>query len=156
MPAKSLNELIAWLKANPNKASEGVTASGTHAAAAIFQKETGTRFQFIPYRGASPAIQDLLAGQIDLVWESPLHLPQVRAGYIKAYAVTSKTRLATAPNIPTVDEAGLPALLYSAWYGPFAPKASPRDAMAKLNAALTNALDDPAVLQRLRRRAFRV
>jgi tripartite-type tricarboxylate transporter receptor subunit TctC len=149
LPPKDLNELIAWLKANPDKASDGVTAAGTHATAALFQKDTGTHFQFIPYRGAPPAMQDLMGGQIDLVWESPLHLPQVRAGNIKAYAVTSKNRLPAAPDIPTVAEAGLPSLEYSAWYGLFAPKGTPRDVIAKLNLALTNALADPAVVKRL-------
>jgi tripartite-type tricarboxylate transporter receptor subunit TctC len=94
-------------------------------------------------------MQDLLGGQIDLVWESPLHIPQVRAGNIKAYAVTSSTRLATAPDIPTVVEAGLPSLLYSAWYGIFAPKGAPQDVIAKLNVASRNAMADPAVVQRL-------
>jgi tripartite-type tricarboxylate transporter receptor subunit TctC len=149
MLANDLYGLIAWLKANPDKASQGITAVGTHLAGAVFQKETGTRFQFVPYRGAPGAIQDLLAGQIDLVWESPLHLPQVHAGSIKAFAVTSKTRLIAAPEIPTVDEAGFPSLGYSAWFAFFAPKGTPKEVIGKLNTAVGIALDDPAVLHRL-------
>jgi tripartite-type tricarboxylate transporter receptor subunit TctC len=90
-----------------------------------------------------------LAGQIDLVWESPLHLPQVHAGSIKAFAVTSKTRLIAAPEIPTVDEAGFPSLGYSAWFAFFAPKGTPKEVIGKLNTAVGIALDDPAVLRRL-------
>jgi tripartite-type tricarboxylate transporter receptor subunit TctC len=113
-PAKSLNELIAWLKANPGKASQGTAGVGSpaHVSGAYFQKETGTRFQFVPYRGAAPAMQDLIAGQIDLMFDQALNsLPHVRGGKIKAYAVTANTRLASAPEIPTVDEAGLPGFL---------------------------------------------
>jgi tripartite-type tricarboxylate transporter receptor subunit TctC len=110
-PAKNLNELIAWLTANPGKASQGTAGVGSpaHVSGAYFQKETGTHFQFVPYRGAAPAMQDLIAGQIDLMFDQALNsLPHVRGGKIKAYAVTANTRLASAPEIPTVDEAGLP------------------------------------------------
>ena len=109
MPASNLQELIAWLKANPDKASAGIAGIGAtgHITGISFQKETGTRFQFVPYRGNGPALQDLVAGQIDLMIEpSSNFLPQVRAGTIKAYAVTSRTCLAAAPTIPTADEAG--------------------------------------------------
>jgi len=149
MPAKDMKELIAWLNANPDKASQGTSSAGTHAVGALFQKETGTRFQFVPYRGAAPAIQDLVAGQIDLVIETTVHLPQVRAGSIKAYAVTTKTRLPVAPDIPTVGEAGLPGLSVTSWYGLFAPKGTPKEVIGKLHAAVVDALDDPAIRQRL-------
>jgi tripartite-type tricarboxylate transporter receptor subunit TctC len=109
-PANDLKSLVAWLKANPNKASWGHAGTGnfTHVVGVLFQKETGTRFQFVPYRGAGPAIQDLIAGHIDMMTTDPASaLPQVRAGTIKAYAVTGKSRIPSAPNIPTAGEAGL-------------------------------------------------
>jgi tripartite-type tricarboxylate transporter receptor subunit TctC len=120
MPANDLNELIAWLKANPNKASAGLLTAGYRLAAAFFQKETGTHFAPVPYRGAAPALQDLVAGQIDLLFTGPNQLPLVRAGSIKAYAVSSDMRMAVAPDIPTFAEMGWPTLSYSAWYGLFA------------------------------------
>jgi tripartite-type tricarboxylate transporter receptor subunit TctC len=148
MPAKDLNDLIAWLKANPNKASVGITAVGPRLVAAIFHKETGTDFSLVPYRGIAPAMQDLAAGQIDLLIGTPDQLPLMRAGSIKAYAVTSVSRLALAPDIPTFAEIGLSALLWSPWYGLFAPKGTPSDMVAKLNAAAVEALADPAVRRR--------
>src|SRR5215831_10343119 len=101
MPAKDLNELIAWLKANPNKASAGLASSFIRLQTAFFQKQTGTQFTFVPYRGTAPAIQDLVGGQIDLLFNAPDPLPLVRAGSIRAYAVTSDTRMSLAPDIPT-------------------------------------------------------
>jgi tripartite-type tricarboxylate transporter receptor subunit TctC len=151
-PAKSLNELITWLKANPDKASEGTAGVGSpaHVSGAYFQKETGTRFQFIPYRGAAPAMQDLVAGQIDLMFDQAVNsLPHVRSGKIKAYAVTASTRLASAPEIPTVDEAGLSGFYISIWSGMWAPKGTPKDVVAKLNAAVVDALTHPTVRQQL-------
>jgi tripartite-type tricarboxylate transporter receptor subunit TctC len=148
MPGNDLTELIAWLKANPDKASHATATAGLHALGALFQKETGTRFQFVPYRGEAPATQDLIAGQIDLMWNSSNNLTQVRAGSIKAYVVTSKTRLTIAPDIPTADEAGLPGLSFSSWYGLFAPKGTPKNITDNLNAAAVGALADPAVRQR--------
>jgi tripartite-type tricarboxylate transporter receptor subunit TctC len=109
MPAKGLNELIAWLRANPGKASVGIPAASARLLAALFQKETRTQFTLVPYRGGPPALQDLVAGQIDLVY-----LPLMRAGSIKAYAVTSDARLVLAPDIPTFAEMGMPALSFSA------------------------------------------
>src|SRR5258708_6716871 len=120
IPAKDLNELIAWLKANPNKASAGVAAAGQRLDAAFFQKETGTHFALVPYHGTAPAVQDLMAGQIDLFYGTPDQLPLMRAGSIKAYAVTSDMRMAVAPDIPTFAEMGRPALSRSFWYGLFA------------------------------------
>jgi tripartite-type tricarboxylate transporter receptor subunit TctC len=144
IPANDLRELIAWLKANPNKASAGIAAISFRLVAAFFQKETGTQFTLVPYRGAPPAMQDLTAGQIDMLFNAPVQLPLVRAGSTKAYAVTGDARLAAAPDIPTVGEMGLPALFYSGWYGLFAPKGTPRDVIGKLNAAAAEALADPA------------
>jgi tripartite-type tricarboxylate transporter receptor subunit TctC len=149
MPAETLNELITWFKANPDKASMGVTTTGLRLFAALFQKETGTRFAIVPYRGSAPALQDLVAGQIDLLLGGLDALPQIRAGSIKAYAVTSDTRSAIAPDIPTVGEVGLSSLLWTFWYGLFAPKGTPRHIIDRLNAAAIEALSDPAVQSRL-------
>jgi tripartite-type tricarboxylate transporter receptor subunit TctC len=145
------HELITWLKANPNKASAAVTTSGNRLLAMVFQKETETQFVLVPYRGNAPAMQDLVAGHIDLIfYDTPgSSLPLVRAGSIKAYAVTSDTRLAAAPDIPTFAEMGLPALSFSGWFGLFAPRGTPRDIIDKLNAAAVEALADPAVRARL-------
>jgi tripartite-type tricarboxylate transporter receptor subunit TctC len=126
----------------------GITGSVFRLLAAFFQKETGTHFTLVPYRGGAPAIQDLVAGQIDLYFGTLVFIPQVRAGTIKAYAVTSDTRLAAAPDIPTFGETGLPTLSWTAWYGLFAPKGTPRDIIGKLNAAAVGALADPAVRSR--------
>jgi len=149
VPAKDLKELIAWLKANPNKASAGVTAVGYCLLAAFFQKETGTQFALVPYRGVPPAVQDLAAGQIDLWFGTADQLPLVRAGSIKAYALASDARMAVAPDIPTFGEMGLPTVSFSAWVGLFAPKGTPKEIIGKLNAAAVEALADPAVRSRL-------
>jgi tripartite-type tricarboxylate transporter receptor subunit TctC len=148
-PAKDVNELIGWLKANPGKASMGVMTVGNRLVAVFFQKETGTQFALVPYRGSAPAVQDLLAGQIDLLFGTPDQLPLVRAGSIKAYAVTSDTRSALAPDIPTVGEMGLPALLFISWYALFAPKGTPSAIIGRLNAAAVDVLSDPEVRSRL-------
>ena len=151
IPADDLKGLIAWLKANPDKASQGTSGVGSagHVAGVFFQSMTGTRFQFVPYRGLAPAMQDLVAGQIDMMIDIPASsLPQLRDGRIKAYAITAPARLASAPEIPTVDEAGLPGLYVSVWYALWAPKATPMDIVAKLNAALVETLAEPAVSQR--------
>jgi tripartite-type tricarboxylate transporter receptor subunit TctC len=151
MQANDLKGLIDWLKANPDKASQGHPGLGStpHLMGIQFQKLTGTRYQFVPYRGAAPAMQDLVAGQIDIMFiRAENSLPQVRAGTIKAYAVMDKGRLASAPDIPTADEAALPGFYDSMWYGLFAPKGTPREIIAKLNAAVVHALTDPMVRQR--------
>ncbi|HET7766696.1 MAG TPA: tripartite tricarboxylate transporter substrate-binding protein [Burkholderiales bacterium] len=151
-PAKDLKELIGWLKANPDKASVGTAGvgSGSHMGGVYFQSATGVKVQYIPYKGTGPAMQDLLAGRIDMIVDQASNsLPQVRAGKIKAFAVTAKNRLAAAPEIPTVDEAGLPGLYVSVWFGIWAPKGTPRDIVAKLNAAMQSSLADPATRQRL-------
>jgi tripartite-type tricarboxylate transporter receptor subunit TctC len=151
MPPKDLRELITWLKANPNKASAGVGNIGVRLLAAFFQKETETQFTVVPYRGLPAAVQDLAGGQIDLFWGTPdlLSLNLVRAGTIKAYAVTSSTRLTLAPDIPTFAEMGFPTLSYADWFGLFAPKGTPRDIIGKLNPAVVEALADSMVRTRL-------
>jgi tripartite-type tricarboxylate transporter receptor subunit TctC len=152
LPASDLRGLIGWLKANPDKATEGTAGAGSpqHVGGVFFQNLTGTRFQFVPYRGAAPAMQDLLAGHIDLIIDDPTNsLPQLRSGKIKAFAVTAPSRLAAAPDIPTVDEAGLPGFYFSRWHALWAPHGTPRDVVARLNAALVSALADPAVRAKL-------
>jgi tripartite-type tricarboxylate transporter receptor subunit TctC len=152
LPPTDLKGLIAWLKANPGKASAGTTGAGGvgHVIGIFFQKETGTQFEFVPYRGLAPAMQDLVAGQIDIMFDTSANsLPQVRAGTVKVYAIASKQRLASAPTIPTADEAGLPGFYASNWRGLWAPKGTPKDVIAKLNAAVVHALADPNVKQRL-------
>jgi tripartite-type tricarboxylate transporter receptor subunit TctC len=150
VPAGNLTELIAWLKANPGRASQGTAGAGTHVSGAFFQNLSGTSFTFVPYRGAAPAIQDLIAGNIDLMFDQVSNaLPQVRAGNIKAFAVTARTRLALAPEIPSVDEAGLPGFYISLWNAIWAPKGTPKDIIAKLNAAVMQSLTDPKVRQQL-------
>jgi tripartite-type tricarboxylate transporter receptor subunit TctC len=151
-PAKDLNELIAWLKANPGRASQGTAGVGSpaHVSGAYFQKETGTHFQSVPYRGAAPAMQDLISGQIDLMFDQALNsLPHVRGSKIKAYAVTANSRLVSAPEIPTVDEAGLPGFYISVWSGMWAPKGTSKAVIAKLNAAVVDALGHQAVREQL-------
>jgi tripartite-type tricarboxylate transporter receptor subunit TctC len=149
MPAKDLNELIAWLKANPNRASMGTGSTNARVVTAFLQKETGTQLTVVPYRGFTPSMQDLIAGQIDLLFEAPNGLSLVQAGSVKAYAVTSDTRLTLAPDIPIVGELGLPALSFPNWFGLFAPRRTPRDMIGKLKAATVEALADRAVQSRL-------
>jgi tripartite-type tricarboxylate transporter receptor subunit TctC len=150
IPANNLGELIAWLRANPAKASAGTYSVGGRLLTVLFQKETGTRFTIVPYRGGAPVLQDLVSGQIDLfLVGTPADLPLMRAGNIKALAVTSDMRLAAAPEIPTVAELNLPALSISSWMGLFAPKGTPRDIVTRLNAAVVDTLADHAVRSRL-------
>jgi tripartite-type tricarboxylate transporter receptor subunit TctC len=152
LPADDLKGLIAWLKANPDKASLGIgtTASIMQIASILFQKETGTRFGFVPYRGGAPTLQDLVAGQIDMAILDPTtSLAQVRVGRVKAFAVTAAIRLSSAPDIPTVDEAGLPGFYVSLWHGLWAPKQTPPNIIGKLNAAVGVALADPGLRARL-------
>jgi tripartite-type tricarboxylate transporter receptor subunit TctC len=153
LPAASLKELIAWLKANPDKATQGTAGpgSGQHVSGVYFQNVTGTQFQFVPYRaGSSEIMRDLVAGHIDLTFDQAITaLPHVRSGQVKAYAVTSNNRLAAAPDIPTVDEAGAPGVYISTWYGMWVPKGTPPDVIRKLTTAAMAALADPAVRERL-------
>ena len=151
MPANDLKGVIAWLKANSDKASAGTAGVGSpgHIFGILFQSATGTRFQFVPYRGTAPAMQDLVAGQIDMMIDNPTNsLPQVRAGSIKAHAVMAKSRLAIAPDIPTADEAGLSGFYLSHWHALWAPKGTPRNVIDRLNAAVVDALADPVVRSR--------
>jgi tripartite-type tricarboxylate transporter receptor subunit TctC len=150
LAAKDLPELIAWLNASPNKASVAVITAGIRLLATYFQKQTGTQFALVPYRGTAPAMQDLVAGQIDLLFDTArTSLPLVRAGSVKAYAVTGDMRLTVAPDIPTFAEMGLPLLSYIEWAGLFASKGTPREIIGKLNAAAVEALADSAVRARV-------
>ena len=152
VPATSANELIAWLKANPGKATAGFVGAGTasHICGIHFQNTTGTRFQFAPYRSGAPAYSDLVAGHIDLMCaESSATLPHVRSGKLKAYAVLAKTRWFGAPDVPSVDEVGLPGLYLSFWQGLWAPRGTPKDVVARINAVVVDTFSDPAVRQRL-------
>ena len=159
IPANDLKELIAWLKANPDKASMGTVGAGSpgHLLGLLLQQETGTRFGLVAYRGAAPQTQDLVAGQIDMGIANPATaLPHVQAGSIKAFAVTAKNRLAVAPDIPSVDEAGLPGLYFSLWAGLFAPKGTPRDIIDKLNSAAVDTLSDPNMRHKLAAQGFEI
>jgi tripartite-type tricarboxylate transporter receptor subunit TctC len=153
LPVNDARELIAWLKANPGKATAGTIGAGSpsHVGGAFFQRETGTSFQFVPYRGAALAIQDLIAGQIDLRFaaEASQNLPYLRGGGIKAFAVMAKTRWPGAPEVPTIDEVGLPGLYISLWNGLWVPKGTPAPVIDKLNAAVVDALADPALRARV-------
>ncbi|MFZ0422177.1 MAG: tripartite tricarboxylate transporter substrate-binding protein [Xanthobacteraceae bacterium] len=152
LPVKNLKELIAWLKENPGKASVGIPGAGStgNLAGISFQKATGTSFQFVPYRGDGPAVQDMMAGQIDMMIEpSSNFTAQVQAGTIRAIAVPAKSRLLSLPEVPTTDEAGLPGFYASIWFGLWAPKGTPSDILAKLNAATVTALKDPAMKDKL-------
>jgi tripartite-type tricarboxylate transporter receptor subunit TctC len=157
LPASDLKGLIAWLKANGDKATQGITGAGTalHIAGVSFKKETGTTHPFVSYKGGAPAIQDLVAGQIDFMIDIAANaLPQVKAGNLRAYAVTARERMGAAPDIPTVDEAGLPGLHVSIWYALWAPKGTPKDAISKLNGAVVGALADAGVRKRLAELGF--
>ena len=150
VPAKDLRELIAWLKPNPGKVSVGMASMSHRVAAVYFQNNTGARFVFVPYRGAGPAMQDLVSRQIDMMFDQAANsLPQLRNGTIKAYAVTAKERLASAPDVPTVDEAGLPGFYIAVWTALWAPAGTPAPVIAKLNASVVDALGNPAVRSRL-------
>jgi tripartite-type tricarboxylate transporter receptor subunit TctC len=152
MPASDLKQLIDWLKVNPNIAVQGTAGPGSveHIAGVFFQKETATEFGFVPYRGGGQLMQDLVAGQIDLlIGVTAISLPQVLAGNVKAYAVTARKRLAAAPDIPTVDEAGLKGFYVSSWHGLWAPKNTPPYVIAKLNAAVADTLADSIVQKRM-------
>jgi tripartite-type tricarboxylate transporter receptor subunit TctC len=153
LPASNLAELIAWLKANPGKATSGTIGAGSpsHVLGVLFKTKTGTQFEFVPYRGATPAMQDLIAGQIDLRFgsEASQTLPYLHSKAIKAFAILGQTRWSAAPDIPTIDEAGVPGLHLPFWNGMWAPGGTPADIIARLNAAVRRALGDPAIQQRL-------
>ncbi len=152
VPAKDLKELVAYLKANPDKVSGGTAGmgSGSHIGVLAFFAATGTNYQLVPYRGTGPAAQDLMANQIQImIDQSSNSLPHVRAGKIRAYAVTAKQRNAAAPDIPTTAEAGFPGIEVAIWHGLWAPKGTPPEIINKLNAAAVVALKDPEVRRRL-------
>jgi tripartite-type tricarboxylate transporter receptor subunit TctC len=152
LAAKDLKELIAWLKASDGKATAGTAGagSGSHIAGVYLQSAAGLRLQFVPYRGTAPALNDLVAGQIDLIVDQASNsMQQIRAGRIRAYAVTAKSRIPAAPDIPSVDEAGLPGFHMTLWSGLWVPKGTPKDVIARLNAAVVDALADASVKQRL-------
>jgi len=152
VPAKNLKELMAWLKANHAQVAQGHNGSGggQHLCGLELQRITGASWQFVPYRGAAPALQDVVGGRIDVMCPSPASsLAMVQSGLLRAYAVTGQTRLASAPDIPTADEAGFPQLHISVWGGLFVPKGTPQSVIARLNSAATTALADPAVRRQL-------
>ncbi|HUD89341.1 MAG TPA: tripartite tricarboxylate transporter substrate-binding protein [Xanthobacteraceae bacterium] len=150
VPADDLKGLVAWLKSSPEPALQGAAGGTDQVAGYLLEQQTGTRLQFVNYRGLAPAMQDLVAGRIDLLFDQPSDaLPQIQSGNIKVYAVTAKSRLSIAPDIPTVDEAGLPGLYVTPWHSLWVPHGTPRDVIATLNAAAMDALADPAVRQRL-------
>jgi len=159
MPANNLKELVAWLKANPGKAYQGSAGVGSmgHLGGVYFQNISGTRLQHVPYRGSAPAMQELVAGQIDMMIDAPVMiLPQLRAGTIKAFAVLAKSRLVQAPDIPTADEAGLPGFHVSNWFGLWAPRGTAKDIVGRLNAAAVSSLADPAARQKLADLGFEI
>jgi tripartite-type tricarboxylate transporter receptor subunit TctC len=152
LPPKDARELIAWLRANPDKASAATVGAGSaaHVCLLYFQQKTGTRFQLVPYRGGAPVMQDLMAGQIDLFCaEASQTLTFLRSHAIKAYAVMSKARWPAAPDVPTMDEVGAPGLYISFWNGLWVPNGTPKDVVAKLDAAVVETLADPSVRGRL-------
>ncbi len=152
LPASNLKELVAWVKARPDAVNVGTAGAGssTHIAGVYFQNEVGAKLAFIPYKGTGPAMQDLLGGQIDMMVDQLSNsLPQVRGGKIKGYAITAKERSGAAPEIPTVDEAGLPGLHIAIWYGLWAPRGTPKEAISRLNAAVVAALADGPTREKL-------
>jgi tripartite-type tricarboxylate transporter receptor subunit TctC len=151
LPAKDLQELIAWMKANPGKATAGSVGVGgpPDIAAVFFQKQTGTSLQLVPYRGGAPLLQDLVAGQIDLTFgQAPNYLAYVRDGRLRPYAVLAAKRWWAMPEVPTMDEAGVPGFHASFWHGLWVPRATPTAVIATLNAAVREALADPALRRR--------
>src|SRR5262245_29467878 len=149
LPANGLKELVAWMKANPGKITFVNQNAAAHVTGILFEQATGQKVQFIPYRGAGPAMTDLISGQVDLlVVQAAVALPQVRAGTIKAIANLSPSRSPALPDIPTSDEEGVRGLYMSGWFGFFAPKGTPKDVIAKLNAAMVEVLADPAIRKR--------
>ncbi len=152
VPAQNLKELVAWIKANPGKVTAGTagSGSGSHVGGIYFANSIGANLTFVPYKGTGPAMQDLVGGQIDIMFDQAVTaLAQVRGGRIRAFAVTAKDRLAAAPDIPTVDEAGAPGVHISIWHALWVPRGTPKEAVGRLNAAIVESLADPAVRKRL-------
>jgi tripartite-type tricarboxylate transporter receptor subunit TctC len=149
LQANSLRELVAWMKANPGEAKFVNQNAAAQVTGILMEKATGTKVNYIPYRGAGPAMTDLISGQVDLlVVQAAVSLPQMRAGTIKAIANLSPQRSPSMPDIPTSDESGIPGLYMSGWFGFFGPKGMPRDVVDKLNGAMVAALADPAIKAR--------
>jgi tripartite-type tricarboxylate transporter receptor subunit TctC len=149
LPAGNLAELVTWMKANPGKINFVNQNAAANVTGVLFENLTGQKVQFIPYRGAGPAMTDLISGTVDLlVVQGAVALPQIRGGKIKALANLSPQRSASMPDIPTADETGVPGLYMSGWFGFFAPKGTPKDIIARLNAATVEALADPALQKR--------
>jgi tripartite-type tricarboxylate transporter receptor subunit TctC len=149
LPADDLKGLVAWMKANPGKITFVNQNAAAQVSGILFEQATGQKVQFIPYRGAGPAMTDLISGQVDLlVVQAAVALPQVQAGTVKAIANLSPRRSSAVPDIPTSDESGVPGLYMSGWFGFFAPKGTPKDVIAKLNGAMVEALADPAIRKR--------
>jgi tripartite-type tricarboxylate transporter receptor subunit TctC len=152
VPAKSLKELLAWLKSRPSPATAGTAGagSGSHIAGLYFENVSGIKLQYVPYRGTAPALNDLVAGQIDIIIDQTSNsINQVRGGNIRAYAITADKRIESAPDVPTVDEAGLPGFHMTLWSGLWVPKGTPKEIVDKLNTAAVDALNDPAVRKQL-------
>jgi tripartite-type tricarboxylate transporter receptor subunit TctC len=152
VPAKTLKELLDWLKSRPSPAATGTAGagSGSHVAGLAFEAATGIKLQYVPYRGTGPAMNDLVAGQIDMIVDQTSNsIQQVRAGNIRAYAIVDSKRVASAPDIPTTDEAGLPGFHMTLWSGMWVPKGTPKDVITKLNASVVEALNDPGVRKQL-------
>jgi len=159
IPASNLNEFIAWLKANPDKAIFGTAGAGSppHLLGVLLQKETGTQFKLVQYRGGTPAMQDIVGGHIDGIFISvTAALPQMVSGTVKALGVTAKKRTPAAPEIPTMGEAGLHEFYFSIWEGLFAPKGTPRTVIERLSAAVVNTLGDPSVRQKLETQGYEI
>jgi len=151
-PARDIKELVAWLRANPDKATAATVgaAGGAQVSSIYFQNEIGTKLRFVPYRGGGPAVQDMVAGRVDLMLDQAANaLGPVQAGTIRAYAVMAKERWAALPEVPSIDESGVPGLYVSYWHAMWAPKGTPKDQIGKLNAAVMRALGDAGVKQRL-------
>ena len=159
VPAKSLKELIDWIKARPAPATAGTAGagSGSHIAGVYFENVTGVKLQFVPYRGTAPAMNDLIAGQIDLIVDQLSNsIAQVRAGTIRGYAVTDTARAQSAPDIPTAEEAGVKGFNMTLWSGLWVPKGTPKEIIAKLNAAAVEAMKDPGVRKQLENQGLQV
>jgi tripartite-type tricarboxylate transporter receptor subunit TctC len=159
IPAKSLSELLAWLKSRPSPPTAGTAGagSGSHIAGLYFENVSGIKLQYVPYRGTGPALNDLVAGQIDIMIDQTSNsINQVRAGNIRAYAVTDDERVASATEVPTTGEAGLPGFHMTLWSGLWVPKGTPKEITAKLNAAAVETLNDPAVVKQLENLGLRM
>jgi tripartite-type tricarboxylate transporter receptor subunit TctC len=153
VPAKDLKELVAWLKANPDQATAATAGIGSiaHVASVYFQEKTGVALRIVPYRGGAAAVGDVVAGHVTFIFDqlSGGSVEMYRSGKLRPFAVTAKSRLPAVPDLPTVDEAGVPGLYVSTWYGLWAPKGTPKEIVARLNAAAVAALAEPELRKRL-------